>query len=201
MEWFEYKPLAFNLGAQAELNEDADGNFVANKSVKLRIRSLGCSATAHWAYGMFTAMMVPGAISVDACGDEPIHLSVPKGFIENTYVWHYGYDSADATNKFWDLSDPAPGITPVGMTDVYIDRNQAQIYPYYRCEMISYTGVPFITTSNPTSNSSRISTTATSPVSSTTPAESTSSRLPPLPRRKAAPTTPSCSPRNISNGG
>ena len=144
VEWFEYKPLAFNLGAQAELNEDADGNFVANKSVKLRIRSLGCSATAHWAYGMFTAMMVPGAISVDACGDEPIHLSVPKGFIENTYVWHYGYDSADATNKFWDLSDPAPGITPVGMTDVYIDRNQAQIYPYYRCEMISYTGVPFI---------------------------------------------------------
>lgn len=144
VEWFEYKPLAFNLRAQAAMNVDANGNFTPVKSVKLRIHTQGCSATAHWAYGLFTAKMIPSVIKVDACGDELIHLSVPTGFVENTYVWHYGYDSADATNKFWDLSDPVPGITPVGQTEVYIDRNLTQLYPYYRCEMKSYSGVPFI---------------------------------------------------------
>jgi len=144
VEWFEYKPLAFNLRAQASQNVGPDGEFAPVKSVKLRIHTYGCSATAHWAYGLFTAKMIPGEIKVDACGDEDIHLSVPWGFVESTYEWHYGYDSADATNKFWDLSDPVPGITPEGLNGVFIDRNQTQIYPYYRCEMKSYTGVPFI---------------------------------------------------------
>lgn len=69
VKWFEYKPIAFNLNEQASQNVDSDGNFVANKSVKLRIYTNGCSATAHWAYGLFTAKMIPGVMQVDACGD------------------------------------------------------------------------------------------------------------------------------------
>ena len=145
VKWFEYKPIAFNLNEQASQNVDADGNFVANKSVKLRIYTNGCSATAHWAYGLFTAKMIPGVMQVDACGDEDIHLSVPAGFIPDTYVWHYGYDSADAATHFWDFTaDPVPGVTPEGLTGVYLNRNLTQIYPYYRCEMISFTGAPFV---------------------------------------------------------
>ena len=143
VEWFEYKPLAFNLRAQAAQNVDANGNFVPNKSVKLRIHTYGCSATAHWAYGLFTAKMIPGVMQVDACGDQPVHLSVPWGFLEQTYEWHYGYDSLDAKNKIWDLSDPIPGITPEGQNGVFV-QDQNLLYPYYRCEMKSYTGVPFI---------------------------------------------------------
>lgn len=143
VEWFEYKPLAFNLGNQAMQNVDLNGNFTPQKSVKLRIHTYGCSATAHWAYGLFTAKMIPGAIQVDACGGQDIHLSVPWGFLEQTYEWHYGYDSLDAKYKIMDLSNPAPGITPVGMTDIYINPDVAVVYPYYRCEMKSYTGVPF----------------------------------------------------------
>jgi len=144
VEWFEYKPLAFNLSAQAAQNVDLNGNFTPQKSVKLRIYTYGCSATAHWAYGLFTAKMIPSAIQVDACGGDDIHLSVPWGFLEQTYEWHYGYDSLDAKYKILDLSAPLPGITPVGQTDVFIDRDTARVWPYYRCEMRSYTGVPFI---------------------------------------------------------
>lgn len=136
--WFEYKPLAFNLRNQAALNEN--GNV---KSVKLRIHTEGCDASAHWAYGLFTAKMVPGVMKVDACGDQPVHLSVPWGFLEQTYEWHYGYDSLDAVNKIWDLADPPAGIIPEGQNGVYVT-NQDLLYPYYRCEMKSYTGLPFI---------------------------------------------------------
>ena len=145
VQWFEYKPLAFNLNNQARQNKDANGNFVANKSVKLRILTHGCDATAHWAYGLFTATMIPGVMQVEACGDEDIHLSVPAGFLPQTYEWHYGYDSADAATHFWDFTaDPVPGVTPEGQNGVFLDRDLVQIYPYYRCEMRSYTGAPFI---------------------------------------------------------
>lgn len=143
VQWFEYKPLAFNMKSIASQNVDVNGNFAPVKSVKLRIRTIGCSATAHWAYGLFTAKMIPGVMQVDACGDQPVHLSVPWGFLEQTYEWHYGYDSADATNKIWDLADPPAGVIPVGQNGVYVE-NQDLLYPYYRCEMKSYTGVPFI---------------------------------------------------------
>ena len=145
VKWFEYKPLAFNLNAQASQNVDQNGNFIPVKSVKLRIYTYGCSATAHWAYGMFTAKMIPGVMQVEACGDEDIHLSVPAGFLPQTYEWHYGYDSADAETHFWDFTaDPVPGVTPEGQNGVFLDRDLVQIYPYYRCEMRSYTGAPFI---------------------------------------------------------
>ena len=146
VQWFEYKPFAFNLTNYAKLNWDSvSETFVPNKSVKLRIRTLGCSATAHWGYGLVTAKIIPGVISVDACGDELIHLSVPAGFIPSTYQWHYGYDSVNASAHYWDfITDPAPGVTPDGLYGVFLDRNLTHIYPYYRCEMKSYTGVPFI---------------------------------------------------------
>lgn len=148
VQWFEYKPLAFNLKSIASQNVDADGNFTPNKSVKLRIRTLGCSASAHWAYALFTAKMTPGTIQIDACGNEPIHLSAPRGLSEMTYQWHYGYDSLDACNRIIDPTAPIPGVT-ISSYDIYIDIN-AQIaanhpvWPYYRCEMRSYTGVPFV---------------------------------------------------------
>ena len=75
--WFEYKPIAFDLSSYAE----------QGKSVKLRIRSRACQYFAHWNYAMFYAKMIPGFIKVDACGAEPIHLSVPRGFLEQTYTW------------------------------------------------------------------------------------------------------------------
>ena len=143
--WFEYKPLAFNLKNQAALNVNAQGQFEPNKSVKLRIRTVGCSATAHWGYGLVTAKMIPGEMRVDACGDELIHLSVPAGFNPTTYKWYYGYDSVDASAHQWNFTaDQAPGVTPEGPYGVFLDRTLTQIYPYYRCEMKSYTGVPFV---------------------------------------------------------
>ena len=133
VKWFEYKPLAFNLKSYAE----------QHKSVKLRIRCRSCQYFAHWSYGLFAAKMIPGVMQVDACGDQPVHLSVPWGFLEQTYEWHYGYDSVDAINKVWDLYDPPAGIISEGQYAVYVT-NQDLLYPYYRCEMKSYTGVPFI---------------------------------------------------------
>jgi len=133
--WFEYKPIAFNLSSHA----------AQHRSVKLRIRVYACSATYHWAYCMFTAKMIPSAIQVDACGDQPVTLSVPAGFREEgSYIWHYGYDSTDANSHILDLEDPPAGITSNSHYDIFIDRNQARLWPYYRCEMLSYTGAPFV---------------------------------------------------------
>ena len=132
--WFEYKPIAFDLSAYA----------AQNKSVKLRIRSRSCQYFAHWAYGLFAAKMIPGFINVDACGDQDIHLSVPWGFLEQTYEWHYGYDSLDAKNRYMNLEDPPVGIVPNGVYDIFINRDSTRVWPYYRCEMKSHTGAPFI---------------------------------------------------------
>lgn len=129
--WFEFKPVAFDLSRYAE----------QGRSVKLRIRVRACQAMYHWAAGYFAAKMIPGDIHVDACGDEPVRLSVPWGFLAQTYQWHYGYDSVDATNRYLDFE--AAGISG-NSYEVVIDRNVARLWPYYRCEMKSYTGVPFI---------------------------------------------------------
>ena len=148
VQWFQYKPLAFNLKDIASQNVDANGNFSPVKSVKLRIHTVGCSATAHWAYGLFTAKMIPGIINADVCGDvSTINLSVPAGLDERTYKWKYGYDSTNIVG----LIDPTSPITGVSIPSVYgisIDQNAQEnaghVWPYYRCEMRSYTGVPFV---------------------------------------------------------
>lgn len=133
--WFEYKPIAFNLSAQA----------AAHTSVKLRIRVYACTATFHWAYCMFTAKMIPSQIQVDACGDEHVTLQVPVGFREvGSYIWRYGYDETDANNRLLDLDNPPAGYTTNGVYDISIDPSVGKLWPYYRCEMFSYTGAPFI---------------------------------------------------------
>jgi hypothetical protein len=135
--WFEYKPIAFNLSSYAE----------QGRSVKLRIRTYACSAEYHWAYCMFTAKMIPSEIKVDACNGQDIHFQVPVGFMPNSYIWYRGNDAASAT-PWIELYENTPGITSTGY-DIYLNldvmqQNNVRLYPYYRCEMKSYTGVPFI---------------------------------------------------------
>ena len=130
VQWFPYKPLAFDLTEYAN----------QNRAVRLRIAAAACQGTAHWAYGMFAAKLIPGYIKVDACGDDAIALSVPWGFYEDSYEWHYGKDPANSANIL------EPGTTPgvTGTTyNILLDPTQTRIYPYYRCEMQSYSGVPF----------------------------------------------------------
>lgn len=155
IKWFEYKPIAFNLKQLAKQNVDINGNFIPNKSVKLRIRSRTCCAFYHWAYALFYARMIPGTIQVNACGAEPISLSVPQGFLEDTYEWHFGFDSADAVVRPEFEINETPGVTPLGPYEILIDRDVLQntpnpvtgqpgkLWPYYCCKMRSYTGVPF----------------------------------------------------------
>ena len=138
--WFQFKPIAFDLSSYAE----------QGKSVKLRIRVRACQAMYHWACGYFAAKMIPGTIHADACGDQStINLSVPWGLDERTYEWHFGYDSLDACNRIIDPTSPIPGVSIPSVYDIYIDRNAQEasgqpVWPYYRCEMKSYTGVPFV---------------------------------------------------------
>lgn len=124
-EWFQYTPIAFNLTKQAE----------QHRTVVFRVKAHGCQGIAHWAYGYFAAKMVPSYISVDACGDDAIALSVPAGFNADTYLWYAGADSISATQK----------TEYAGMRDIVLSRTDGtRIYPYYRCYMESMTGVPFI---------------------------------------------------------
>ena len=139
VKWFEYRPLAFDLSQQA-----ANGELV-----KLRIRVRSCEYNTHWGTAMFAAKMISGTLQVDACGNEPIHLSVPWGFDERTYVWRYGYNAMDAsTRPALDPLSPPVGIFQSGH-DIYIDRDALlaagqPLWPYFRCEMYTYTGVPFV---------------------------------------------------------
>ena len=138
--WFEPKTIAFDLSDYA----------AQCKSVKLSIRSNSCQAAYHWSYGLFAAKMVSGGGIVAATEDNPVfHLSVPNGFMEQTYEWHYGYDSLDASNRLMDIYNTPAGITG-NMYDVYIDQDVllatpgGKLWPYYCCKMLSYTGVPFV---------------------------------------------------------
>ena len=133
VQWFEYKPLAFDLKSYADNNQ----------AVKLRVRARSCNPNYHWAYGLFAAKLMKGYISVDACGGDVITLSVPWGFLENSYEWHFGKDLASSANVL-DPSFPPPGVS--GTTyNITIDPTVpgSRVWPYYRCEMKSYSGVPF----------------------------------------------------------
>ena len=141
IKWFEYRPLAFDLSSYA-----AQG-----KSVKLRIRTRSCEYFAHWSYGLFYAKMVSGGGTVVSTDDNPVfHLSVPTGFLEATYEWHYGYDALDASNRPpMDFYNPLPGISAQGVYDIFIDpdaviASNSNLWPYYRCEVLSHTGIPFV---------------------------------------------------------
>ena len=135
--WFEAKPIAFDLSDYAE----------QGKSVKLRIRSNPCQFSAHWSYGLFAAKMIPGTLNVYTCDSDSIHFSVPWGFLENTYEWHYGNDPADANSHYLDPLSPLPGYTFQGNYDLYIDKDAVlaagmPLWPYYRCNVKSSTNMP-----------------------------------------------------------
>ena len=115
-----YEILAFNLMEQAR----------SQTPVKLVVTVRACIYSAHWAYLNYTAKMVPGKIQVHQTADT-VELSVPWGFDANTYHWKHGL------NK-----DTCVMLTTNNQYKVKIPRNQ--LMPYYRCEMESQTGVPFV---------------------------------------------------------
>ena len=118
----KYVIVAFNLMEQAR----------NHKAVKFQLLMRGCCYSQHYSYLYFTAKMVPGKISVDACPqDDTVTLSVPWGFDANTYRWKHGLNKDTCVN-----------LTTSNPYRVMVPRSQLQ--PYYRCEMESETGVPFV---------------------------------------------------------
>ena len=118
----KYVTVAFNLMKEAR----------DHTPVKFKVIIRGCSPSAHYAYIYFTAKMVPGKINVDACPqDDTVTLSVPWGFDANTYRWKHGLNKDTCVN-----------LTTSNPYRVMVPRSQLQ--PYYRCEMESETGVPFV---------------------------------------------------------
>ncbi len=118
----QYVTVAFNLMEQAR----------NHTPVKFKIVMRGCTQAGHYAYLYFTAKMREGKINVDACPqDDTVTLSVPWGFDAFSYRWKHGL------NK-----DTCAIFTPLNPYRVKIPRNE--LMPYYRCEMESQTGVPFV---------------------------------------------------------
>ena len=124
----KYVTVAYNLMEQAR----------NHRAVKFQIIMRGCTYSAHYAYLYFTAKMVPGTISVDACPQmDTVELSVPWGFDANSYHWYHG------------LNKPMSSLLPTNNPyKVKVPRNK--LMPYYRCEMESETGVPFVYEANTT---------------------------------------------------
>lgn len=127
---YDFTTVAFNLTAQA----------AAHTPVKFVVKVQACDASAHWAYVYYTAKMVPGEIKGDVCNcDTVISIEVPYGFDPNSYSWYYGIDPNNVNpNTIGPLGDLA------GSQKVNLNRSTDMIFPYYRCEMTSMTGVPFV---------------------------------------------------------
>ena len=118
----KYVTMAFNLMEQAR----------NHTPVKFKIIIRGCYSAAHYAYMYYTAKMVPGKITMDVTSHpDTVELSVPWGFDANSYRWYHGLNN--------DMKAP---ITTSNLYRVKIPRGQ--LMPYYRCEMESETGVPFV---------------------------------------------------------
>ena len=118
----KYVVMAFNLMEQAR----------NQRAVKFQILIRGCYASAHGAYMYYTAKMVPGKIGVRQTSADTMELSVPWGFDAQKYYWKHGLNK-DTCMNLGGVGNPYK---------VKIPRNQ--LMPYYRCEMESETGVPFI---------------------------------------------------------
>ena len=119
----KYVIVAFNLTEQAR----------NHRAVKFQIIMRGCYASAHGAYLYYSAKMVPGKIEIDACPQmDTVELKVPWGFDAQKYIWKHGINENLVTNM------PSTG----NPYKVKIPRDQ--LMPYYRCEMESETGVPFV---------------------------------------------------------
>ena len=138
---YPYTIIAFDLSEQARNHEAVD----------FRLRVHSCVYRYHWAYCYFTAKMVPAKFKVEYCeGSDTLKLDIPWGFREeidnngvvHTYNWYNGADSASATG--FDPSDPDNLLTLEGSTIYHPRLTPNPAKPYFRCEVQSYTGIPFI---------------------------------------------------------
>jgi hypothetical protein len=131
---YPYTIVAFDLSNQAS----------AGQAVDFRIRVHACTSRFHWAYCYFTAKMVPAKLTVEYCGGDTLKLNMPWGFDENediSYKWYNGTDDNHFSPFYPD--DPLDsGIIAVSTKyhPLLIPNPEK---PYYRCEVVSYTGVPF----------------------------------------------------------
>lgn len=133
---YPYTIVAFNLK-----------NYIG-QTVVLRVVTMGCGMSAHFAYARFTAKMVPGELLVKYCGGDTLKLDMPWGFDANKYRWYNGPDSATVVqNKEQYLFDPGDASTAgvlEGSTIYHPILRPNPASPYYRCETESYTAVPFV---------------------------------------------------------
>lgn len=124
---YQYTIVAFNLKEQAQ----------AHTPVILRLKVRACDYSAHWAYCYYTAKMVPSELKVDYCtGDPAVHLTMPWGFDAQNYHWYNGTDNQHYSS--------APSVEELEgyPYSFFVDPDPAN--PYWRCEAVSYTGVPFV---------------------------------------------------------
>lgn len=128
---FPYVVVAFNLIDQARNHQAVD----------FRVREWACNASVHWAYCYFTAKMIPAKLQVKYCGGDTLFMSIPWGFDETSYTWYNGTDAQHAT--YVDINDPGNWVFP-GSTSYRPKLRANPEKPYYRCEVVSRTGVPFV---------------------------------------------------------
>lgn len=128
---YPYTIVAFNLSAQA----------YNRQAVDFRIRVRACDYTYHWAYCYYTAKMIPAKLQVKYCGGDTLHMHMPWGFNDASYQWWNGTDSNHVSPIF-----------PEDQSESYVFPNSTTCNPllkanpnkpYYRCEVVSYSGVPF----------------------------------------------------------
>ncbi len=127
---FPYVVVAFNLTEQARNHQAVD----------FRVREWACNASVHWAYCYFTAKMIPAKLQVKYCGGDTLFMSIPWGFDDATYRWYNGTDSAHVS--YVDIDDPGNWVFS-GSTSYRPKLRANPEKPYYRCEVVSRTGVPF----------------------------------------------------------
>lgn len=130
---YPYTIVAFDLSQQAR----------TNTAVDLRIRVWGCDYDYHWSYCYFTAKMIPAKLKVEYCGGDSLKLHIPWGFdeINDEYKWYNGTDANHCTR--FDPTDNDDSRVIEGSTVYHPLLKPNPEKPYYRCEVVSYTGVPF----------------------------------------------------------
>jgi hypothetical protein len=134
MYTFPYVIVAFNLSEQARNHQAVD----------FRVREWACNASVHWAYCYFTAKMIPAKLKVEYCGGDTLKLNIPWGFDENgdiSYKWFNGTDENHCSRIYPDDYEDSRVIA--GSTNYHPLLIPNPEKPYYRCEVVSYTGVPF----------------------------------------------------------
>jgi PKD repeat protein len=119
--WSDWFPIAFDLTYYAK----------NHKAVRLKISASGCAQTAHGGEGLFAAWCGAGKIDVEACGTTAVALSVPGGFVPSEYHWYVGTNPQDKQEFF-----------PSNKYQFTRVRNPNETY--FRCEMLSQNGVPFV---------------------------------------------------------